>query len=157
MTAYLRLNGVNAKEHPIFRELTRVKQYFEKLKNVEFVGASKQSMTVDKAAAQRFIKHALAATNPFTPILGEKNEKTKAATYIRFDQVLNKRKKDDRNRSVAVASSNTSSESGQSTFDTTAPESEVLPVVQESTRKQYWQEKRRFKKQRRETVTGNKG
>ena len=56
--AYLRLNGVNSKEHPVFRELTRVKQYFEKIKAAESTG-SKQNVTLDRAAAGRFIKHAL--------------------------------------------------------------------------------------------------
>jgi len=56
--AYLRLNGTNAKEHPVFRELTRVKQYFEKIKLAESAGA-KPTTQIDKAAAGRFIKHAL--------------------------------------------------------------------------------------------------
>ncbi len=56
--AYLRLNGVNSKEHPVFRELTRVKQYFEKIKAAETAG-TKQNVTLDKEAAGRFIKHAL--------------------------------------------------------------------------------------------------
>lgn len=58
VTAYLRLNGVNSKEHPVFRELTRVKQYFEKIKAAESV-VTKQNVTLDKAAAGRFIKHSL--------------------------------------------------------------------------------------------------
>ena len=62
VTAYLRLNGVNSKEHPVFRELTRVKQYFEKVKAAESVG-TKQNATLDKAAAGRFIKHALVRRN----------------------------------------------------------------------------------------------
>ena len=58
--AYLRLNGVDAKEHPVFRELTRVKQYFEKIKAAETGGDNKApSAQLDKAAAKRFIKHAL--------------------------------------------------------------------------------------------------
>lgn len=56
--AYLRLNGVNSKEHPVFRELARVKQYFEKIKAADFAG-TKQNMTLDKAAAGRFVRHAL--------------------------------------------------------------------------------------------------
>lgn len=59
MIAYLRLNGVNAKEHPIFGELSRVKQYFEKIKNVESGDAKRAATSLDKAAAGRFIKHAL--------------------------------------------------------------------------------------------------
>ena len=57
--AYLRLNGVNAREHPVFKELTRVKQYFEKIKNAEAPTAQKDNPGLDKQAAQRFIKAGL--------------------------------------------------------------------------------------------------
>lgn len=60
--AYLRLNGVDSKEHSVFRELTRVKQYFEKIKAAESAG-TKQNAMLDKAAAGRFIKHALVSQN----------------------------------------------------------------------------------------------
>lgn len=56
--AYLRLNGVNAKAHPVFDELTRVKQYFQKIKVAESA-ETQQNTRLDKAAAGRFIKHAL--------------------------------------------------------------------------------------------------
>ena len=62
--AYLRLNGVNSKEHPVFRELSRVKQYFEKIKAAESAG-TKQNMMLDKAAAGRFIKYALVGCNTY--------------------------------------------------------------------------------------------
>jgi bacterioferritin (cytochrome b1) len=45
----------------VFRELTRVKQYFEKIKVAESAG-SKPITKLDKAAAGRFIKHALVLT-----------------------------------------------------------------------------------------------
>ena len=58
--AYLRLHGVQAKEHHVFRELTRVKQYFEKIKEAESEPTkNQQGLTLDKEAAGRFIKHAL--------------------------------------------------------------------------------------------------
>ncbi|KAI4186935.1 MAG: hypothetical protein L6R41_003130 [Letrouitia leprolyta] len=57
--SYLRLNGINAKEHAVFRELTRVKQYFEKIKVVENAGCKRENLSLDKSAAQRMIKHAL--------------------------------------------------------------------------------------------------
>ncbi len=58
--AALRLNGVDSKAHPVFRELTRVKQYFEKIHEAENGGPKKrENLTLDKAAASRFIKHAL--------------------------------------------------------------------------------------------------
>lgn len=56
--AWLRLHGVNAKEHPVFRELTRVKQYFEKIKELE-TGPEQRTLKLDKEAASRFIKHGL--------------------------------------------------------------------------------------------------
>ena len=61
--AYLRLHGASAKEHPVYRELTRVKQYFEKIKALESRDEGRTSK-LDKAAANRFIKHALVSSNP---------------------------------------------------------------------------------------------
>lgn len=59
-TAYLRLQGVDAKEHPVFREITRVRQYFAKMKALEEPEEPEQrTMVLDKAAAGRFIKHGL--------------------------------------------------------------------------------------------------
>ena len=56
--AYLLLNGENAKEHAVFTELTRLRQYFEKIKKAE-AGPLKRDLSLDKQAAGRFIKHAL--------------------------------------------------------------------------------------------------
>jgi exosome complex protein LRP1 len=55
---------VDAKQHPVFRELTRVKQYFEKIKALE-TEPEERSMTLDKAAANRFIKHGLVSVDLF--------------------------------------------------------------------------------------------
>ena len=57
--AFIRLHGVSAKDHPIFRELSRVKQYFEKLKGVETLGQKPINLHLNQAAADRVIKHAL--------------------------------------------------------------------------------------------------
>jgi exosome complex protein LRP1 len=57
-TAYLRLNGVKAREHPVFLELTRVKQYFDKIKAAE-APAKDRNLVIDKSAAARFIKAGL--------------------------------------------------------------------------------------------------
>ncbi|KAI4203451.1 MAG: hypothetical protein LQ346_001800, partial [Caloplaca aetnensis] len=57
--SYLRLNGINAKEHAVFLELARVKQYFEKIRDIENAGSKREILSLDKAAAGRFIKHAL--------------------------------------------------------------------------------------------------
>lgn len=42
----------------MFKELTRVKQYFEKIKALE-TEPEKRTMSLDKQAAGRFIKHNL--------------------------------------------------------------------------------------------------
>lgn len=55
---------MDAKQHPVFRELTRVKQYFEKIKALE-TEPEERSMTLDKAAASRFIKHGLVSVDLF--------------------------------------------------------------------------------------------
>ncbi|EXJ90037.1 hypothetical protein A1O3_03105 [Capronia epimyces CBS 606.96] len=63
--SYLKLHGVQAKDHAVFRELTRVKQYFEKIKEAETVPDARPTLTLDKEAAGRFIKHALAGNEKF--------------------------------------------------------------------------------------------
>jgi exosome complex protein LRP1 len=51
---------VDAKQHPVFREITRVRQYFDKMKALEEPEEPEQrTMVLDKAAAGRFIKHGL--------------------------------------------------------------------------------------------------
>ncbi|EXJ95065.1 hypothetical protein A1O1_00183 [Capronia coronata CBS 617.96] len=63
--SYLKLHGVQAKDHAVFRELTRVKQYFEKIKEVENGPSAQPSLTLNKEAAGRIIKHALAGNNKY--------------------------------------------------------------------------------------------
>lgn len=46
----------------MFRELTRVKQYFEKIKALE-TEPEQRKMTLDKGAANRFVKHGLVSYN----------------------------------------------------------------------------------------------
>lgn len=60
-TAYLRINGIKAKDHPVMRELARVRQYMEKIKSAEENEARQNGagLHLDKSAAGRFIKAAL--------------------------------------------------------------------------------------------------
>jgi exosome complex protein LRP1 len=53
------LNGVKAREHPVFKELTRVKQYFGKIKAAETTSNERAVVSLDKQAAARFIKAGL--------------------------------------------------------------------------------------------------
>ena len=59
MTAVLRLTGTNARDHPVFRELTRVRQYFQKIQAAETMDQKRENLSLDKPATGRVIKHAL--------------------------------------------------------------------------------------------------
>lgn len=56
------MNGVKAREHPVFLELTRVKQYFDKLKEAENPTPKQPGLTLDKNAAGRFIRAGLVSS-----------------------------------------------------------------------------------------------
>ncbi|EGZ78421.1 hypothetical protein NEUTE2DRAFT_154832 [Neurospora tetrasperma FGSC 2509] len=73
----LRLNGVDAKEHAIFTELTRVRQYFEKIQNIENPPQEREQ-TVNKEAAARFIRSDLADDEAIKQKLTELIAKEKA-------------------------------------------------------------------------------
>jgi exosome complex protein LRP1 len=62
--SYLRLHGVQVKEHPVFKELTRVKQYFEKIKTAEAgPDSARPAVTLNKEAATRVIRHGLVGSH----------------------------------------------------------------------------------------------
>lgn len=56
---YLKTRGIDPKTHPVIGELDRVRQYFDKIKSAED-SEEKKRLGIDKAAASRFIKHAIA-------------------------------------------------------------------------------------------------
>jgi hypothetical protein len=53
--ASLRLNSVDAKSHPVFTELTRVRQYFDKIQKIETPPEKRQN-SLNTNAAIRFLK-----------------------------------------------------------------------------------------------------
>ncbi|KAF9024097.1 hypothetical protein BDZ89DRAFT_1136249 [Hymenopellis radicata] len=55
---YLKSRGIDPKTHPVVGELDRIKQYFDKIDKAESSDTKRQDR-VDKAAAGRFIKHAI--------------------------------------------------------------------------------------------------
>ncbi|EKV16625.1 Exosome-associated family protein [Penicillium digitatum] len=87
--SYLRLHGVNAKQHPVFRELTRVKQYFEKIKVLE-TEPEERPMTLDKAAAGRFIKHGLSGNDKYDLERAEKQAKERARAQFKAAMLARK-------------------------------------------------------------------
>ncbi|OCL02765.1 hypothetical protein AOQ84DRAFT_273104, partial [Glonium stellatum] len=84
--SYLLLNGENAKEHAVFTELTRLKQYFEKIKQAE-TGPLKRDLSLDKQAAGRFIKHALSGNEKYDLERSERQAREKANVHIKFDEL----------------------------------------------------------------------
>lgn len=114
--SYLRINGVNAKEHAVFKELTRVKEYFAKIKTTE-TGPTPRTMTLDKAAAARFIKHDLAANTRLDAGMKRKAELMEGTrpkgTHIKFDDDAKRVKGDKTEPSVVVAKADDTSSSAE--------------------------------------------
>jgi exosome complex protein LRP1 len=76
--AYLRLNGVQAKEHAVFQELTRVKQYFQKIKQAEDgQNPTRPAVSLNKQATGRFIKQALAGNDRYDTERAEREAREK--------------------------------------------------------------------------------
>lgn len=84
--SYLRLNGVDAKSHPVFQELTRVKEYFSKIKGAEMAG-QKRTTTLDKDAASRFIKHGLAGNEKHDREHSERIAKDKSGAKRKLEEL----------------------------------------------------------------------
>ncbi|KAI9444913.1 hypothetical protein H4582DRAFT_1806483 [Lactarius indigo] len=62
---YLKTKGLDPKTHPVIAELDRVRQYFDKIKDSE--DPAKRQFAIDRAAATRFIKHAIAQAKDTPP------------------------------------------------------------------------------------------
>ncbi|CAN8100696.1 unnamed protein product [Discula destructiva] len=77
----LRLQGIESKKHPIFTELTRVKQYFAKIKTAEEPPAPRTS-SLDTQAAIRFIKADLADQPDINTKLKEQLAKERAKAAV---------------------------------------------------------------------------
>ncbi|KAK7756643.1 hypothetical protein SLS62_001480 [Diatrype stigma] len=81
----LRLNAVDAKNHPVFKELTRVRQYFEKIKNIENPAPPppKPDQSLNKEAAIRFIRADLADNKEVNTKLTEMIAKERAKAALK--------------------------------------------------------------------------
>ncbi|KAF7541850.1 hypothetical protein G7054_g360 [Neopestalotiopsis clavispora] len=87
----LRLNGVDAKEHAVFTELKRIRQYFDKIKNIENP-PPKPEQSLNKEAAIRFIRADLADNKEVNTKLSEMIAKERARAAIKAAQLGGKRK-----------------------------------------------------------------
>jgi exosome complex protein LRP1 len=84
----LRLNGVDAKAHPVFQELGRVKEYFNKIKTAETTGAgAKRNVSLDKEAAGRFIKAGLAGNEKYDRERVDRVAREKAGAKRKLEEI----------------------------------------------------------------------
>lgn len=128
----LRLNGTDAKSHPVFQELSRVKEYFGKIKTAETAG-QKRSTVVDKEAAGRFIKHGLAGNEKYDRERAERQAREKVGakrkleemstgTHTRFDGAAKRIRASDQGVAVVQASGLEEDEAGEAETSSSAPE-----------------------------------
>ncbi|KAI0019082.1 Sas10/Utp3/C1D family-domain-containing protein [Xylariomycetidae sp. FL0641] len=141
----LRLNSVDAKEHPVFKELTRVRQYFEKIKNIENPPA-KPEQTLNKEAAIRFIRSDLADDKEVNTKLSEMIAKEKAKAALQAAVASKKRKPD------TDSPSNDSSEDGSSS----EAEGEVKPAPAKKVKKEKKEKKSKKDKKEKKKEKKNK-
>ncbi|KAK0729730.1 Sas10/Utp3/C1D family-domain-containing protein [Lasiosphaeris hirsuta] len=78
----LRLNGVEAKNHAIFAELTRVKQYFDKIQKIETPVAEREN-SLNTEAAIRFVRSNLGDEKEIKEKLTEQIAKERAKAAIK--------------------------------------------------------------------------
>jgi len=93
--SYLRLNGVKARQHPVFTELTRVKQYFEKVKLAENPTEQRGNLSLDKGAASRIIKAGLVGNDKYDLEGAEQQAKERARAHIKFKKLSETIKQDE--------------------------------------------------------------
>lgn len=98
----MRINSVDAKNHPVFKELTRIRQYFEKIKNIENP-PQKPDVKLDKQAAIRFIRADLADNSEVNTQLTEMIAKEKAKAALQARLKGEKRKADDQEALTEVS------------------------------------------------------
>ncbi|KAK8016301.1 hypothetical protein PG993_014490 [Apiospora rasikravindrae] len=114
----LRLNAVDAKNHPVFRELTRVRQYFDKIKNIE-TPPEKPEQTLNKGAAISFIRSGLAENKDkdvnakLSEMIARERAKAaiKAAAQQKTQQAGTKRKVEDQESETSASDSEEEDES----------------------------------------------
>jgi exosome complex protein LRP1 len=64
--SHIRLNGTeDPKSHPIFTELRRVQQYMQKVQEAENPVGKRENLSLNKAAAGRFIKAGLSGNDKY--------------------------------------------------------------------------------------------
>ncbi|OCK80781.1 hypothetical protein K432DRAFT_352391 [Lepidopterella palustris CBS 459.81] len=143
--SYLQLNGIKAKEHPVFTELTRLKQYFEKIKQAE-TGPLKRALVLDKQAAGRFIKHALSGNERHDQGRAERQAREKANAQAKLDEIAEQQLAKKRKADELVAGDEEADSSSDSA--TSSSDSKSASSPQQNNEEVTTTLKRKKKKQR---------
>ncbi|KAH8703826.1 hypothetical protein BGW36DRAFT_355226 [Talaromyces proteolyticus] len=130
--SYLKLDGVNVKDHAVQREIIRVKQYFAKIKDLE-TKPEKPKSSLDQQAARRFIAHGLSGNEKYDIERAEKLAKEKARAQLKA-ALLAKKQAATESSTPAVSheskNTTTSSPNSDSSSDSESPD-EVEEVQHE--------------------------
>ncbi|TGJ87918.1 hypothetical protein E0Z10_g881 [Xylaria hypoxylon] len=157
----LRLNEVDAKEHPIFKELSRVRQYFDKIKNIEFPPQPQRpGQSINKEAAIRFIRSDLADNKEITAKLTEMIARERAKAALKTSRLGEKRKLD-----VATPEGKSNGEDESKDADSVEEseeeeeevESEVEPQPEKKKSKKEKKDKSERKEKKEKREKGGKG
>ncbi|KAI9050366.1 hypothetical protein LZ554_005532 [Drepanopeziza brunnea f. sp. 'monogermtubi'] len=132
--SYLRLHGVKARDHPVFKELTRVKQYFDKIKNIE--NPPERTMAVDRAAAARFIKAGLAGNDKYDLVRAEKIAKERAIAHIKFNEPSKDAEKKRKAGELEASADEDSSSDSESSPESSEPAAKVSKKKPKMTKKE---------------------
>lgn len=91
----LQASGADARSHPIFNELARLKGYFSKIKDAEEFhkrAAEKEGRArLDVGAAQRFIKHGLSGNEKYDEMRKERTQKEKERALEKARKMTNRK------------------------------------------------------------------
>jgi exosome complex protein LRP1 len=108
----LQLSGADAKAHPLFAELGRLKGYFAKIKDAETFFNKQEERDararLDVPAAQRFIKHGLAGNERYDALRKERVEGEKARALEKARRLTNRRFEEEAPRKRAAEGEETS-------------------------------------------------
>ncbi|KAL3420200.1 exosome-associated family protein (Sas10/Utp3/C1D family protein) [Phlyctema vagabunda] len=133
--SYLRLNGVKAREHPVFIELTRVKQYFNKVKVAETPVVKRDNSSLDKGAASRIIKAGLSGNAKYDLQRAEREAKERARAHIKFEEISESSKMSKPIKEAVQANSTTPSSSDSSDSDTSLEAADTVDVTSKVSQK----------------------
>jgi len=144
----LKLNGTDVKNHPVVAEISRVKSYFNKIKEAE-TGPAQRTTQLNKDAAARFIKHGLSGNDKYDMARQEKLAVDRANGKRKADELEASAQWGSQNRFANMAKRMKADEPTIGVVKANESDDEDAPVAMSSGPEQTKEEKRAAKHQRR--------